>query len=268
VKADLFKELYESKTDEELLLLASEKDTLVEAARDTLLQELRRRGLSDLPAIATAATTAKPDSQSEEKTYPPSRSSFVWLGLFLLNSIVVYMCALHLSPVLVGRWFAWVTPIVGFPSGMPPTDWYLQHLELMTIVPALVAGYIDMGRFLPALVGKKIGQWRSDSAASRAWIVPCAVLFYRMLAFHAPSSVLYGSSMSAFRYFFEIQQVMPTFRNPLASDPVRVLAQMSVTAPFYAGMAYSLGAIAWRYQLLQSVVKHKSEPPSNTSSGD
>jgi hypothetical protein len=44
VKADLFKELYESKTDEELLSLASEKDTMVQAARDTLLEELRRRG--------------------------------------------------------------------------------------------------------------------------------------------------------------------------------------------------------------------------------
>ena len=113
MKAASFKELYQSKTDEELLSLASEKDTLVGAAQDTLLQELRRRGLSDdSPATATAATTAKPDSQSEEKTYPPKRSSFVWLGLFLLNSIVVYECALHLSPVLVGRWFAWVSPQV------------------------------------------------------------------------------------------------------------------------------------------------------------
>jgi hypothetical protein len=263
VKADLLRELYESKTDEELLSLASEKDTLVEAARLTLMDELRRRGLDDLPAT----TTARTDSQAEEKTYPPRRSSFVWLGLFLLNSIVVYACAVRLSPVLVGRWFAWVVPIVGFPSGIPPTDWYLQHLELVTIIPALVAGYVDLGRFLPAIVGKLIGQWRSDSAAIWAWIVPCAVLFYRMLAFHAPSSVLYSSSMSAFRYFFEIQQVMPTFSNPLASDPVRVWAQMSVTAPFYSGIAYSLGAIAWRYQLLQAVFTHKSEPPSDTFSG-
>ena len=158
MKADPLRELYESKTDEELLSLASEKDRLVEAARHTLLDELCRRGLDDLPATATAATTAKTDPQSEEKTYPPSRSSFVWLGLFLLNSIVVYACALQLSPVLVGSWFAWVTPIVGFPSGTLATDWYLQHLELVTIAPALVAGYIDLRRFLPAMVGKKLGR--------------------------------------------------------------------------------------------------------------
>jgi hypothetical protein len=123
-----------------------------------------------------------------------------------------------------------------------------------------------MGRFLPARVGKKIGLWRSDSAAIWAWIALCAVLLYGMLAFHAPSSLLYGSSISAFRYFFEIQQVMPTFTNPQASDPVCVLDQMYVTAAFYAGMAYSLGALARRYQLLQAVFKHKSETPSNTSS--
>jgi hypothetical protein len=62
--------------------------------------------------------------------------------------------------------------------------------------------------------------------------------------------------MTAWRYFFEIQRVIPTFRNPLAGDPVRVLAQMYVTAPFYAGVAYSLGALAERYRLLQTVFKH------------
>jgi hypothetical protein len=203
-------------------------------------------------------------SQKRRRIRPTGQA----LRLFLLNSIVVYACAVRLSPVLVARWFAWVAPLVGFPSGILPTDWYLQHLELVTIVPALVAGHIDLGRFLPAVVGKKISQWRSDSVAIWAWIVPCAVLFYRMLAFHAPSSALYGSSMSAFKYFFAIQQVMPTFRNPLASDPVRVLAQMSVTAPFYAGMAYSLGAIAWRYQLLQAVFRHKVNHAQTLLRGD
>jgi len=43
---------------------------------------------------------------------------------------------------------------------------------------------------------------------------------------------------------------MPTFANPLASDPVRVLAQISITAPFYAGVAYSLGALVSKHQLL------------------
>jgi hypothetical protein len=92
--------------------------------------------------------------------------------------------------------------------------------------------------------------------------VPSAVLVYRMLTLHIPSSVLSSNSMSAFKYFFDIQQVMPTLRNPLAADPVRVFAQMSVTAPFYAGWAYSLGQFAWNHPLLAALFqpeKHHSQ---------
>ena len=56
--------------------------------------------------------------------------------------------------------------------------------------------------------------------------------------------------MTALKYFFDIQKVMPTWANPLASDPERVAAQMFVTAPFYAGLAYSLGALMSKHQLL------------------
>jgi hypothetical protein len=83
-----------------------------------------------------------------------------------------------------------------------------------------------------------------------ALAIPTAVLLARMLLYHAPTSVLAGSSITAIRYFFDIQKVMPTFADPLSSDPVRVWAQMSVTAPFYAGIAYSLGALASKHQLL------------------
>ena len=76
------------------------------------------------------------------------------------------------------------------------------------------------------------------------------VLLYSMLQYHPPSSVLFSSSMTAIKYFFEIQKVMPTSANPLASDPTRVWAQESVTAPFYAGVAYSLGALASRHTVL------------------
>jgi hypothetical protein len=164
---------------------------------------------------------------------------------------------MYLSVILVGRWFAWVAPALNIPRGIAPADWYLRHLEVVTIVPALIAGYIDLVRILPATVGKQIGEWRSGSAGAWAWAIPTAVLVFRMLTFHTPSSVLFGTSMSAFKYFFDIQQNMPTFANPLASDPVRVLAQMSVTAPFYAGLAYSLGALLWKHRELAMLFKRE-----------
>jgi hypothetical protein len=57
--------------------------------------------------------------------------------------------------------------------------------------------------------------------------------------------------MSAFSYFFDIQTSMPTMKDFAANDPVRALAQIIVTAPFYAGIGYSLGALAAKRTLLK-----------------
>jgi hypothetical protein len=35
-----------------------------------------------------------------------------------------------------------------------PRDWYLQHLELITIVPALVVGYFNVFRFAHMWLGE------------------------------------------------------------------------------------------------------------------
>jgi hypothetical protein len=64
--------------------------------------------------------------------------------------------------------------------------------------------------------------------------------------------------MTGAKYFFDIVRVMPVMphqRAFLVSDPIRVWAQMSVTAPFYAGVAYSLGALAWKHRLAASLFR-------------
>jgi hypothetical protein len=257
VNEETFKQLYSTKTDEELLSLASERDSLVETARLTLLAELGRRGVDAFPDTTEAVVPKETSPEPPERVDRGPTSTPVWLGLFLLNTVVIYIFALRVSPILVGRWFAWVAPMVGFPRNIPSTDWYLQHLEIVTILPALVAGYFDLGRMIPTAVGEHIADWHSGSAAVWAWTVPCTALVYNMLAFQPPTSVLLANSTSAFTYFFEIQRVMPTFANPLASDPVRVFAQMFVTAPFYAGVAYSLGALAEKHRLFQTIFLDK-----------
>ena len=173
-----------------------------------------------------------------------------YVTAFILHTYVVYFCAMHLSQWLVFHWFGWVAPILQISTSIPATDWYLQHFELATILPALLVGYINVARFFPATVRSYLHEGQSGSIAAWAWSVPTVVLIYRMLMYHPPSSVLLGTSVTAIEYFFDIQKVMPTLANPLASDPVRVLAQMSITAPFYAGVAYSLGALASKHQLL------------------
>jgi hypothetical protein len=156
---------------------------------------------------------------------------------------------MHLSQWLVFHWFGWVVPLLHVSSRIPATDWYLQHFELTTILPALVVGYVNVELILPGMI-RNFMHDGEHSMAAWAWMFPTLVLLYRMLEYHAPSSVLFGSSMTATRYFFDIQKVMPTWQNLLASDPTRVWAQMSVTAPFYAGIAYSLGALASKHHVL------------------
>jgi hypothetical protein len=189
------------------------------------------------------------------------QSSWGCVPAFVLHTYIAYTCAMYLSPWLVFHWFSWIAPILRIPISIPATDWLLQHLELATILPALVIGYINVTRFFPAIARSYLHEERSGSIATWAWTVPTVVLLYRMLIYHAPSSVLFGKSQTAIGYFFDIQKVMPTFANPLASDPVRVLAQISITAPFYAGVAYSLGALVSKHQRLFTFEKHGETTP-------
>jgi hypothetical protein len=144
-----------------------------------------------------------------------------YIAAFMLHTYVAYSCAMHLSEWLVFHWFGWVAPILHVSIRIPATDWYLQHCELMTILPALVVGYVNVAHILPGVIRNFIHEGQ-HSIASWAWTFPTLVLLYRMLEYHAPSSVLFGSSMTEMKYFFEIQTVMPTWQNPFASDPVRV----------------------------------------------
>lgn len=210
-------------------------------ARSKLLLPFRT-GEWYLPTdMASPATIAAPSG---------GNSRFAYAAAFVLHTLVAYVCAIHFSQWLVFHWFGWIAPILQISISIPATDWYLQHFELATILPALVVGYLNIAQFLPAIVFVHMYEEESCSAATWAWSIPTIVLLCRMVMYHAPSSVLFGTSMTAIRYFFDIQKLMPTWANPLASDPVRVWAQMSVTAPFYAGVAYSLGALVSKHRLL------------------
>jgi len=192
------------------------------------------------------------------------RSLLGYIAAFMLHTYVAYSYAMHLSEWLVFHWFGWVAPILHISSRIPATDWYLQRFELMTFLPALVVGYVNVARILPGVIRNFMHEGQ-HSIATWAWTFPTLVLLYRMLEYHAPSSVLFGSSMTAMKYFFQIQTVMPTWQNPLASDPVRVWAQMSVTAPFYAGIAYSLGALASKHHVLTNLFTFEKHDEMTTA---
>lgn len=91
------------------------------------------------------------------------------------------------------------------------TDYWLQHLELVSIIPALVFGALVARYF------QKVASW--------AWVVPTIILSYRLLTFNATNASVLTSGDSSFRfsYYFVIQRHMPTFSRSfgLGGDPAR-----------------------------------------------
>lgn len=186
------------------------------------------------------------------------RSGFVWpgaeaIGSFALHTTAVSLCGIFLGPWLFSRWFVWILPLLRILPDMPRGDYWLQHLELVSIIPALVFG---------ALVARYF-----ERLASWAWVVPTMILSYKLLTFTNPdASVLAPADQwSRFSYYFVIQQHMPTFSNLGlgGSDPIRVAQQLDITVPFYSGIAYSIGARLTKHKVIErfvSSLRRESEP--------
>jgi hypothetical protein len=187
------------------------------------------------------------DGLQVNQTEVVERSGLVWsgtgaIGSFALHTTAAAICGIHFSPWLLSRWYAWILPLLGMSSHTPTGNDWLQHFELVSIVPALLVGY---------LVSKRFGR-----LATCAWILPTLILAYELLKFNEPQvSVLAAVHPSTrFQYFFVIQRTAPTFTPGFGGvDPVRVALQMSVVAPFYAGLAYSAGAIAAKRDSLKRI---------------
>jgi hypothetical protein len=175
------------------------------------------------------------------------RSGLVWsgtgaIGSFALHTTAAAICGIHFGPWLLSRWYAWILPLLGMSSHTPTGNDWLQHFELASIVPALLVGYLVSKRF--------------RSLATCAWILPTIILAYELFVFTEPHVSVFAAvhPSTRFQYFFVIQRTAPTFTPSFGGvDPVRVALQISVVAPFYAGLAYSAGAIAARHDLLKRI---------------
>lgn len=175
------------------------------------------------------------------------------IGSFAFHTTAAAVCGIHVGPWSLSRWFVWVLPLIGISSGTPRADYWLQHLELVSVIPALVAGFVVSRYF------EELSSW--------AWAVPTIILAYKLLIFtDAHASVLASADpWSRFSYYFVIQQHMPTFSNFWygVSDPVRVTEQMTVTVPFYSGVAYSVGALFRESNVIDRIVSGLRREPES-----
>jgi hypothetical protein len=177
------------------------------------------------------------------------------IGLLALHTTAAAMCAVRVAPWLARRWFTWILPLVGAPRPLFATDYYLQHLEIANIVPAFVMGYVICRKF------QRIGTW--------AWVLPTAIISYKLFTFTDPHASILASHSPwpRFSYYFVIERFMPTLYDSRGSDISRVLEQILFVAPFYSGIAYSLGALAQNHRALERIIKSvRREPVSAADS--
>jgi len=256
-----FSSVYSSKTDEELLALAADQDALNEDARSALTEEIGRRNLpieSPVRTDADAAAATLSDSKSSEQRVPsdekPSRyNSAGWqMLLFLLHLAAVYVIVKFFTQWLAGWTRGTVLPLLQNPTSYSRLEFLYSHLFALTFLPAFFAGLIN-ARF-------------KQKAAQFVWLVPTVILAYKFATFPAPSA-LQSQFSAAFHQYFGGGFVIAEFRNwrefwnliRSNSDMMRGMAQMQYTAPFYAGVAYSLAAWIGRQTDLNRRVKDKVE---------
>jgi hypothetical protein len=127
------------------------------------------------------------------------------------------------------------------------SEFLFSHIFVFSFLPAFAVGLISAGF--------------KHSVAQFVWLVPAVVLAYKFLTFPA-SSVLQSQFQVAFHQYFGSGFQIPQFRdwhefwiimrtNP---DMLRGKAQLDFTAPFYAGIGYSVAAwIGRRSNLNQKV---------------
>jgi len=184
------------------------------------------------------------DEEAEEIA---KRIGLVWPGAAAAGSFALHTtAALLCCPWFLSRWFVWLFLMLG----ISPTqaDFWLQHLELLSIIPAIAVGYLISRYF------EKLATW--------AWVLPTIILSYKLLNFTDPQiSVLAPNPWSRFSYYFVILRYAPTFYDLGGSDPVRVVEQMTVIAPFYSGIAYSLGAVMQKYKSLERLISSLRRDP-------
>lgn len=169
---------------------------------------------------------------------PPvaTRRGFGWQALFFtLNLAAVYAIAKFVTPYFAGWTRGTLLPLLQRPTSSSSFEFFYSHLLAFSVIPASLSG----------LVNAKFRQ----KVAEFVWLVPAVVLAYKLVTFH-PASVLQSRFAAAFHQYFGGGFSIPEFRDwrefwsivRSTPDMLRGLAQAEYTAPFYAGVAYSIAA--------------------------
>jgi hypothetical protein len=170
---------------------------------------------------------------------------------FLLHVAVVYALVNFWTARLAGWTRGWLLPVLQRPTSSSSFQFLFSHIFAFSFIPAFLIGLVN-------------ARWR-HKVAHFVWVVPAVILAYKFVTFPAPSVLQSHSHFSAaFHQYFGGAFVIREFSDweDLWSlvggnaDMSRGMAQLKFTAPFYAGVGYSVGAwISFRTELLRKIVE-------------
>jgi len=136
------------------------------------------------------------------------------------------------------------------PTSFGSFEFLFSHVLAFSFIPAFLFGLIN-ARF-------------KHKAAQFVWLVPTVILAYKFATFPA-SSVLQSQFSAALHQYFGGGFLIPEFRDwhdfwsivGSNSDMTRGMAQLKFTAPFCAGVEYSVAAWIGRRTALNRKVAEK-----------
>lgn len=157
----------------------------------------------------------------------------VW---FVGHLAAVYVIVIFCSPSLAGLTRGKLLPLLVQRPTSSGFEFFFSYIFVFSFVPAFLLGLLSD---------------RCRKVAQYVWVVPTAILAYKFATFAAPS-VLQSQFSTSFHQFFGGGFLIPEFQNQrwrdfwsiVSSNPdmTRGLDQFWFTAPFYAGVGYSLAA--------------------------
>src|SRR6266853_607149 len=132
-------------------------------------------------------------------TKSTSPQAIVWKVLwFIVHLAVVYLLVTSLTPWLAGWVQGVLLPKLGWPKSVSQFQFLFSHLLVLSFVPAFVTGLANV-RF-------------RQKVAAYVWLVPSAILAYKLLTFPT-ASVFQSHAMSAFHRYFVGGFLISEYRN-------------------------------------------------------
>lgn len=178
----------------------------------------------------------EPTTEDEEAVAdsPKAASTIRQIVRYGLHLAAVYVIVNTTTMWLAGRVHEAVLPLIQqHPPVVSSFQFAFSHLFLFSFVPAILIAFV-------------YSQWYPHRVALFVWIVPVAILVYKIIAF--PTTAFQDHWATALHEYFgggfmisefhSYQELWQLYANP---DAPRGMQQLHFTAPVYASIGYSIG---------------------------